>query len=104
MDISFNIECLSEKEQYKVYQYLKTKFEIDPKLIGVMNVPVKEIKEFPGKLRYTLLRNGIFYTSDLLKLNKQDLINLSGIGTKSREIIKGFCKKYRLEKLTMDID
>jgi DNA-directed RNA polymerase alpha subunit len=60
----------------------------------VIHKSVKKLEELPTKLKFALLRSGINNVSDLLKLNNQDLINIAGVGAKSREILKRICDMY----------
>jgi len=61
----------------------------------VIHESVKRLEELPTKLKFALLRSGIKNVNDLMKLNNRDLINMAGVGPKSREIIKRVCEMYQ---------
>ena len=88
---SFPIEA-----QFQTYGYLKNQFEVNRKQTEFIHIAINDIAEFPAKLKFALLRNGIDDIAKLLKLNRQDLLNMSGVGPKSRKMIERFCKNYTL--------
>lgn len=98
MNISFSIEQFSREDQYRIFCYLRTKFQISEEEITLINIRINDIEGFPARLKFVLRRNGIDNILDLLKLNSQEVNDLSG--PKSRELIISFCEAYRFTKLT----